>query len=73
MTVGQVRVRCCDASGCRSVGSRTLLQALEGAREHLGLTPDDLRFSPWAACAGVGRAPWWLRRVPMGRWPCTAS
>ena len=57
MTAGQARVRCCDASGCRSVGSSTLLQALEGAREHLGLPWEQVAIQPVGCLRWCGQGP----------------
>ena len=57
MTAGQARVRCCDASGYRSVGSSTLLQALEGAREHLGLPSEQVAIQPVGCLRWCGQGP----------------
>ena len=57
MTTHRARLRCCDASGCRSVGSSTLLQALEGAREDLGLTPEDVTIQPVGCLRWCGQGP----------------
>ena len=57
MTVRPVRVRCCDASGCRSAGSSTLLQALEGARAHLGLTSEAVAIQPVGCLRWCGQGP----------------
>lgn len=46
MTTQRGVLRCCEASGCRSVGSAELRKALENARDGLGLTPEQLEIRP---------------------------
>ncbi|MEB3258628.1 MAG: NADH-quinone oxidoreductase subunit NuoF [Cyanobacteriota bacterium] len=57
MTAPQARVRCCDASGCRSAGSSTLLRALERARAHLGLTSEEVAIQPVGCLRWCGKGP----------------
>lgn len=57
MTEAQARLRCCDASGCRSVGGGSLLRALEEARDGLGLTPEELAIVPVGCLRWCGRGP----------------
>lgn len=55
MSGGKPRLRCCDASGCRSVGSRALIEALEAARDGLGLTAQEVAIQPVGCLRLCGR------------------
>jgi len=57
MTAAGAVLRCCEASGCRSVGSAELLQALEQAREELGLTAEALTIRPVGCLRMCSRGP----------------
>ena len=57
MTGRQAKVRCCDASGCRSVGSHSLLLALDRARNGLGLSPDTVAIQPVGCLRWCGQGP----------------
>ena len=54
---GSARIRCCDASGCRSVGSTALRAALEAARDGLGLNPQALAIQPVGCLRLCSRGP----------------
>jgi len=51
------QLRCCEASGCRSVGSATLRKALETARDGLGLSAEDLTIRPVGCLRMCSRGP----------------
>ena len=51
------QLRCCEASGCRSVGSATLRKALESAREGLGLSAEELTSRPVGCLRMCSRGP----------------
>ncbi|MEB3334065.1 MAG: NuoF family protein [Cyanobacteriota bacterium] len=51
------QLRCCDASGCRGVGSQALLQALETSRQGLGLSADEVAIKPVGCLRLCGRGP----------------
>jgi bidirectional [NiFe] hydrogenase diaphorase subunit len=57
MTTSGGMLRCCQASGCRSVGSAELLQALEGAREGLGLVAEAVTIRPVGCLRLCSRGP----------------
>ncbi len=57
MTASGAVLRCCEASGCRGVGSAHLLQALEGARKDLGLDDEALTIRPVGCLRMCGRGP----------------
>ncbi|MEB3302605.1 MAG: NADH-ubiquinone oxidoreductase-F iron-sulfur binding region domain-containing protein [Cyanobacteriota bacterium] len=57
MSAPPARLRCCDASGCRSVGSSALLAALEAARDGLGLTAEQLAIQPVGCLRLCSRGP----------------
>jgi bidirectional [NiFe] hydrogenase diaphorase subunit len=50
-------LRCCDASGCRSVGSSALLKALEAARDGMGLSAAAVAIQPVGCLKLCGRGP----------------
>ena len=57
MTAPRTVVRCCEASGCRSVGSQGLLKALESARDGLGLADDAVAIKPVGCLRLCSRGP----------------
>jgi bidirectional [NiFe] hydrogenase diaphorase subunit len=57
MSSATTRLRCCDASGCRSVGSTALIGALEAARDGLGLTAQAVTIQPVGCLRLCGRGP----------------
>ncbi|MFN9629174.1 MAG: NADH-ubiquinone oxidoreductase-F iron-sulfur binding region domain-containing protein [Cyanobacteriota bacterium] len=57
MGEARAQVRCCDASGCRGVGSQALLQALEASRAGLGLAADAVMIKPVGCLRLCGRGP----------------
>ncbi|MFM1799884.1 MAG: hypothetical protein RLZZ117_2162 [Cyanobacteriota bacterium] len=50
-------LRCCDASGCRGVGSSTLRQALDRARADIGLAAEELTIRPVGCLRMCSRGP----------------
>ncbi|MFM7235648.1 MAG: NuoF family protein [Cyanobium sp.] len=57
MSASRARLRCCQASGCRSVGSTALRSALECSRDHLGLTAEEVAIEPVGCLRLCSRAP----------------
>jgi bidirectional [NiFe] hydrogenase diaphorase subunit len=51
------RIRCCDASGCRSAGSGPLLAALEAARAQAGVAAETLEIKPVGCLRLCGQGP----------------
>ncbi|MFO7630175.1 MAG: NADH-quinone oxidoreductase subunit L, partial [Prochlorococcaceae cyanobacterium] len=51
------RLRCCDASGCRSAGSEALHAALEAARDQLGGAAGAVEIKPVGCLRLCGRGP----------------
>jgi len=51
------QIRCCTASGCRAAGGDALLQALQQARGHQGLSPAALSIKAVGCLRLCGRGP----------------
>ena len=57
MSAPRAQLRCCDASGCRSVGSAELRKALETARDGLGLSAEEVAIRPVGCLRMCSRGP----------------
>jgi bidirectional [NiFe] hydrogenase diaphorase subunit len=57
MTAQRALLRCCEASGCRGVGSAELRKALETARDGLGLSAEEVVIRPVGCLRMCSRGP----------------
>ncbi|MFN6340154.1 MAG: NADH-quinone oxidoreductase subunit L, partial [Cyanobacteriota bacterium] len=57
MSGALAKIRCCDASGCRGVGGTALREALESARQDLGLSAQEVAIQPVGCLRLCGRGP----------------